>query len=550
MNKNRFLIIYNLIFKTYPKLSVFSLIFVILTVLLELPLPLFTMYFIDTIIPGKNLYALHAMGIILVLLLFTNTIVNYLRTYFSILLSQKVTMENGLKALNNLLNCNYQFVQNNSTGYWYVRVIQDTQDIGNAFENLVNVITQFFTFLIGLVLTFYFCWQLGFAIILLIPFYILSLKFLNPKIKSQNIIVKDKGANLGGLFEESLSNLIEIKTLFLEKIKHKQVKQQWESAIDANINYIKLTTITSLTANFIASIGSIAVLWFGGFLVISNSLTLGKLIALNRFLGYVISPLRGFMGINQQLQRIFVSFDRLQEIAQFLNKTNSDPRKIFYDIKDQSICLENLSFAYNNSQKVFTNISAILPITNFTCFSAPSGYGKSTIFKLIAGLLVPEKGEIKINVYNKIEKDDIILVPQNALLFNASYVDNILLDRNISRNKVLEISECLELNDLISKLSNGIDTELGSLNGKISGGEKQRIALARAIVTDPYILLIDEMTSDIDVETERKIFLTLQKTRKDKITLFITHRETSLNFADSVIYLDKLLKENDNKIAN
>jgi ABC-type bacteriocin/lantibiotic exporter with double-glycine peptidase domain len=524
---------------------------IISSVLLDLPLPLLTMYFIDTIIPQQDVFRLHLIGLLLLGVLIVGTVIDYFRNYYSSLLSQKITQKTGMDALVNLIRSDYQQIQNDTTGYWFMRVVQDAQEIGVAFENIISIITQVFTFLLGLTLTFYFSWQLGVAVSILIPFYLLSFKYLNPRIRERDTNLKEINAKLSGLIEETIANIIEIKSLFLEKLKANQVRNKWDTTINVSMKYVVLTTLLSLAGNFVGSIGSITILWYGGYLVITKAITLGKLIALNRFLGYVISPIQGFMGINQQLQSIFVSYNRIRRISE-MSRQKSNTALIYEHNKSKGNMIEikDLSFAYDASGKkrVFDHLSLEIPLSGFTCLSAPSGFGKSTLFKLIAGILMAESGQIRICTERKIKNNDIILVPQNASLFSCDVLENILMGRDIAFDKVAESVHQLELDDFIKKLPDGYHTELGSLDGRVSGGEKQRVALVRAIVLDPYILLIDEMTSDIDVKTESKIFQSLKKGRKNKITIFITHRESTMDFADNII--DFSLRANMSEMRN
>lgn len=154
-------------------------------------------------------------------------------------------------------------------------------------------------------------------------------------------------------------------------------------------------------------------------------------------------------------------------------------------------------------------------------------------------MLIPDSGETTLQYTGKLNMKDVIVVSQGSSVFSDSFLNNLLLDRDIASDKINEVIEIVCLNKLILNLPKGLNTELGSLEGKISGGEKQRIAIARAIIAEPKILLIDEMTSEIDELTESEMFKALKEFRKDKITLFISHRESTLKHAEKIIELAK-----------
>lgn len=539
MDRKNIRIIVSIVFKSYPKLSIISLLAVIGTVILELPMPLFTMYFIDHVIPDKNLFQLHYLGGILLLILIVGLLMDYIREYFSSLLAQKIGCKLGLKALDGILHSNYLKIQENSSGYWLSRLTDDTQDISVAFDTLISIVTQILTFIMGICFTFYFSYKLGILIVLLVPLYIFILKKINPLIRKKDNASKEVNAKLTGLLEESIAKIIEIKTLFLENLRLKRSNKLWGESIHVNMNYIKLILLLGAFSNLISSIGSISILWYGGYMVITGILTLGELIALNRFLGYVISPIENILNLNKQLQSIFVSNSRIQEIISLKQTNLNADFKINSFAKSNKLIVKNLCYAYDKTNRIFDNFSLTTDLKNFTGFVAPSGYGKSTLFKIISGLLNQDSGETTLQYTGKLDTKDVIVVSQGSSVFSDTFLNNLLLERDIASDKINEIIEIVCLNKLISNLPKGLDTELGSLEGKISGGEKQRIAIARAIIAEPKILLIDEMTSEIDELTESKMFKALKEFRKDKITLFISHRESTLKHAEKIIELAK-----------
>ncbi|RPH32207.1 MAG: ABC transporter ATP-binding protein [Bacteroidales bacterium] len=534
--KNKYSVLFNIVFKSYPKLSIISLFAVIGTVILELPMPLFTMYFIDHVIPEKDIFQLHYLGGILFLILIVGLVMDYIREYFSSLLAQKISCKLGLKAVDGILNSSYLKIQENSTGYWLSRVTQDTQEISVAFDTLISVLTQFLTLVMGLCFTFYFSYKLGILIVFLIPIYIFVLKKINPILREKNNSSKEVHANLNGLLEESIAKIIEIKTLFIEALRLKRVKELWDKSIQIDINYLRFILLLGVFSNLISSMGSISILWYGGYMVITGALTLGELIALNRFLGYVISPIEGIMNLNKQFQSIFVSNNRLQEIVSLKQTEQLSVIKTKSFAERNKLIVNNLKFSYE-SKEIFNNLSFSANLNTLTGFIAPSGYGKSTLFKIISGLLTPDSGEIILENTEKIDKNDIIIVSQGSSVFSDTFIKNLILDRDISPDRINEIIEIVSLDKLLASLPQGLNTELGSLEGKISGGEKQRIAIARAIIADPKILLIDEMTSEIDEFTEAKMFKSLKEFRKNKITLFISHRKSTLEHAENIIDL-------------
>ena len=501
-------------------------------------MPLFTKYFIDSILPAGDLNKLNILGLLLLGILIFGQIVDFIRAIFSSLLSQKISWKLGLNAFKKLLNCDYQKIQRNQSGYWFSRILNDAFDLGDAFENIVQILTNLLLFIVGIGFTFYFSIELGIAITFLIPIYIIVIKKLNPKIRERNKEAREANAKLSGLLDETVSRIIEVKTLFIEALKVNQINTTWSNAINVVMKNIKLVSLSNVIGNTIASLGTISILWYGGHLVINGKLSIGELIALNSFLGYVISPLEGLMNINQQIQSIFVAFGRIKEIEKMDLSIENNLPKIIHNKVSNKLIIHDLNFNYTENDKIFKDYNLEFELKNFTCISSPSGRGKSTLLKILSGLLTPSSGNIEFQTTSNTHKNsEIILIPQNALIFSDTFWNNIKLNRNINDEDIISVVNNMQLDDVVNRMPHGYDTNLGAFNGSISGGEKQRIAIARAIVTDPEILLIDEMTSEIDEETENKIFSELRKLRKDKITIFVTHRKSSFSNADKIITL-------------
>ncbi len=212
--------------------------------------------------------------------------------------------------------------------------------------------------------------------------------------------------------------------------------------------------------------------------------------------------------------------------------------KVIPNKTNNKLVIKNLNFGYAENEKIFKNYHLDIELKEFTCINSPSGHGKSTLLKILSGLLIADSGNIEFHLEpNSSNNSQIVLIPQNALIFSDTLWNNIKLYRNIHDNDIVSVINNMQLKEVVEKMPDGYDTDLGAFNGSISGGEKQRIAIARAIVTDPAILLIDEMTSEIDEETEGRIFSALRKLRKNKITIFVTHRKSSFSNADKVITL-------------
>jgi ATP-binding cassette, subfamily C, bacteriocin exporter len=526
-------------FGIYPRLSIISFFIIVFSILLDLPLPLLTIYFIDHVLTGKDIHLLNMVGAGLLVFLFLKIAIEFTKSYLNILLSEKIIMKYGIETFKNCLNSYYLSLIAKPSGYWVNRIQNEPQSISQIFRTIIEILNMSITFIVGIVLIFYFSYNLGILVLIILPFYGGAIFIMGPKIKKQHLFIKEERSKLSGFLEESMNGLEILKVLVAENFKLSELKANWKKLVDANIRMTVLISINNLIASSFASLAPIGVLWYGGYLVISGSLSLGVVIGINKFLSYVFRPISSMMNINAQLQDSFTSLDRLDEIINFpKEKLNGQHVTIK---SDSNIRINNLRFSYD-SRKIFDNLNLDIKGGKTTAILGSSGCGKSTIFKLMVGLLQSQDGIIRIedNNINEINvkslREQVCLIPQNAYMFSGNLAYNIKLGNN-GRDIDNSLFEVTGINKFINELSDRLDHDIGSRGLKISGGQRQRIALARALLREPKILLMDEVTSEIDLETEKEIIEKLIELRKGKTTVIVAHGIAAVRKADDIIVM-------------
>ena len=226
--------------------------------------------------------------------------------------------------------------------------------------------------------------------------------------------------------------------------------------------------------------------------------------------------------------------------------------KLSYENKSKSkiqfkkyLKLENITFAYLRKKKILRNINLIIKKNSMVSIIGKSGTGKTTLINIILGLITPQKGTIyfdnktvKLNNYNWQKK--IGYVAQDVFIMDESIKNNILFGRklNYSKRKINNLIKSLDLDDLIKNLDNGINTKVGDKGSRISGGEKQRIGIARALLSDPELLILDEATASLDAETEEKIIKNIKRNYKKTTIINVSHRQIPIKYSDKIIRLD------------
>ena len=318
--------------------------------------------------------------------------------------------------------------------------------------------------------------------------------------------------------------------------------------IQSGFRNVVTSTAAGSTSQFLEQLSGLVVLWVGASLVLRGELTLGQLIAFRILAGNVTSPLLRMANLWQNFQETSLSLERLADIVdhpQELEITGEQKPPIPPLVGE--VTYSGVSFRFAESgPKQLENISFSIPAGSFVGVVGSSGSGKSTMLKLLTRLYEPEEGIIRVDG-NDISKVDLYslraqigVVPQDSLLFDGSVLSNIALTRpDASFEEVVLASQVACAHEFIESMPSGYNSSVGERGAGMSGGQRQRMAIARMILRRPRLLVLDEATSALDVDTERRLTANLMELYKDSSVFFITHRLASLKAADLILVMDK-----------
>jgi ATP-binding cassette subfamily B protein len=294
----------------------------------------------------------------------------------------------------------------------------------------------------------------------------------------------------------------------------------------------------------VASFGTLALLWMGSVMIAEGTLTLGSLMAFYTMLGYFLSPIQNVMELQNTLQAAVVAAGRLRDILDRTKEnTASDAQKASF--RNGDIIVENVSFRYGNRFLVLDDLSASIRQGESTAIVGPSGCGKTTVTKLLMGFYTPEQGAVRIGGQDvrTVDLEDlrrnVAYVPQDVTMFTDTIRNNLLLgnSKEISDAQieaVLEAAGC----DFVKDMPFGLDTLLEENGSNISGGQRQRLAIARALLRNPAILVLDEATSALDTMSERKLQKSLKHFDPTMTVIMVAHRLNSIRNCDRILVLD------------
>ncbi|HHE38169.1 MAG TPA: ABC transporter ATP-binding protein, partial [Candidatus Cloacimonetes bacterium] len=402
--------------------------------------------------------------------------------------------------------------------------------------------------------------SLRLTLLAIIPMPVLTVVIIifGKKIHARFKKVQKTFATMSGKVQESISGIRVVKVFVQEEAELKKVAHSARDYVKDNIALVRIHGLFHPFLFLIIAISMGIVLIFGGESTILGTISMGEFIAFFSYLGMFVWPAIAVGWLVNLYQRGKASLIRLNSIFEIepeIIDENAD-----YSIKELKgkIEVKNLSFSYGERMEenlpnfknlanlsIFENISFDLNIGKTLAIVGKTGCGKTTLIDLITRIYNPPKNSIFIDdreLYDiplEILRKNIITVPQDIFLFSDSIANNISLAKpEVDKYFIEEVARYSQVYDEILEFENGFETVIGERGVTLSGGQKQRIAIARALLTDPNILILDDALSAVDTKTEKKILELLIKIRKDKTTIIIAHRISSLQHADKVIVLD------------
>ncbi len=345
---------------------------------------------------------------------------------------------------------------------------------------------------------------------------------------------------------DSLLNFETVKYFTNEEHEAQRFDQALKAYENAAVKSQLSLTLLNIGQGAIISIGLVVVLIMAANGVKTGQFTIGEFVLVNSLLIQIYLPLNFLGFVYREIKQSLVDMEKMFEVIATSTEVSDEEHALPLHIKKGMIEFENVSFHYAANRPILKNISFTVPAGTTTAIVGSSGAGKSTISRIIFRFYDVIEGTVKIdgqdirNIQQKSLRNNIGVVPQDTVLFNDTIEYNISYgDPKADKNAIVEAAKLAQINDFINNLPEGYNAEVGERGLKLSGGEKQRVAIARTILKNPPILLLDEATSALDSHTEREIQSSLDTIAQGRTTIVIAHRLSTVTNADQIIVLDK-----------
>ncbi len=503
---------------------------------------------IDDVIGEKRYEWVPYLALLVVAVVSIKGMLQFLHGFFGGRLGNKVAYNMRNALYHKLQYLSFQYYDKAKTGDLMSRLTADLeairQFIGFGFAQILNLVLMVG---FGTTMMLIIDWKLTLISLITIPFLALTAIRFESKIHPAFRVMRKAMSNLTTAVQENITGVRTVKSFAREPYEVEKFSLRNEeykaNQIDAAHIWARYFPVMEL----FACLCIVILIGAGGFFVIRGSLTLGELVAFSSLIWYIIGPMWmiGFH-INNYTQSK-ASGERILEILHhYVNVKNKENAIVLHPDRVQGhVKFENVTFAYPEKQPALYNLNIDAPAGSVIGLLGGTGSGKTTVIQLLMRAYNVKEGRILLDGHDISDLDleslrrQIGIVFQETFLFSASIRNNIAYgQRDVSMDEIVRAAKLAQAHDFIMELPLGYDTIVGERGLGLSGGQKQRIAIARALLKNPKILVLDDATSAVDMETEHEIQTGLREVMKGRTTFIIAHRISSLKHADEIIVLD------------
>ncbi len=517
--------------------------------LLSLASPFLLQVLTDDVLVQSDTRMLTTIAIAVIIVTFVTSSISWVQSSLIAHFSQRLQLGLVLEFGRQLLQLPLSYYEARRSGEIVSR-LRDIEQINQLITQVVITLpSRFFIAIISFAFMIFYSWKLTIVSILVAAVMSISTVVFQPSLQQKTREVLIKEAEAQGVLVETFKGALTLKTTAAAPQFWDELQERFSRVTRLTLATVQIGIINSSFSGFVAGIGSITLLWFGGNLVIDpiEHLSIGQLLAFNAMNANFVSLISTIITFADKFVFIKTAVQRLTEVIDTPPENKGDGKKPFAQIQQSDdITFKNVSFHYVGRIDLLDDFSLTIPGGKVVALVGKSGCGKSTLAKLIAGLYPLQTGNVRIGIYNLSDlplecvRQQVVLVPQEAHFWSRSIIENFRLGAPYATfEQIVKACQITDADSFISNLPDKYQTVLGEFGANISGGQRQRLAIARAIVTDPPVLILDESTAGIDPLTESQVLERLFQHRFGKTTILITHRPKVVNRADWVVLLDQ-----------
>ncbi len=537
--------------RRYPALASGMMACAVLGTLSVVVFPKVTQWLVDEIRPGGHPARLAPLAWLALGTFFAQQLLNALRIYINNVFEQKVIFDLRSDLYAHIQRLPLGWFDNRATGDLMTRILEDVNSVERVLIDGIEqgVIAVLQIAVVVVMLLHYSAWL---TLVALSPLPFLIAGALAYTLTAHKRYKQQRVASsaMNSLLHDNLAGIRQIKTYVREDEEHRRFNAVSDRLQQATLVIMRTWSVYNPSMNFFTNAGQVLVLVFGGRAVLAGRIDLGVFVALLQLVGFLYEPIRQLHSLNQLVQagraaggRVFEIMDTPTEAADEAPRGEAGREEAAGITGD--VRFANVGFSYDEERPVLKNITLHAPAGQTVALVGPTGAGKSTLVNLLTRFYEFDSGDIEIDDRPLTEipraqlRAAVGLVTQESFLFNGTVRDNLRLGRpGATDAELFAAAEAANARGFIERLEKGLDTVVGERGIKLSVGEKQRVSIARALLKDPPILILDEATASVDTQTERAIQVALDRLMHGRTSFVIAHRLSTVRRADQILVME------------
>lgn len=534
------------LYKPYIKNIVVITLCMVVSAAISTILPLLSKNIVDKGLIENNFSLLIKLVLASIFLVLADQGIGFLEIRYRLYVSLMIPYELSKKAFKHTMKLDMKYFNSTNYGEIMNNLDMDVENISKiADSSIFFIITQVFKIIGGVIGLFLIDWKLTLVVLAIIPVKYKVVKILAKKKQEHFIKYMEVRQEYSSWYGDTLSGVKELKLMGLERMKTGEFIKQQRKLFkeEISINILDKLNEVSETVMFEIITGLLYIL--GAYFIIGAKFTVGGLMAFITYSAYVTTPISAVLDIGYDFSNIIPSAKRFFKFIDMEpeESTQAGKKRVTCDMIEGNIKVENLSFAYEDGKEILNNISFQINKGEKIAIIGSNGSGKTTIINLLLRVLKPTSGKIYIDdididsISLKDYRKLISVVNQNPYLFNTTIKDNILPGSK-DYEKVYSSVKEIRIEDFIESLPEKYETIVGVNGANISGGQKQKIAMARAIAKDSKIMILDEATSNYDIESELSVIELILNRLVDRTVIMVTHKTQVLEVVDKIIFIE------------
>lgn len=535
--------------RPYRKEALYALVTLTIVVVFDLLIPFLTQRIIDSGIGKKDMVMIRNTAGLMILATMMSAILAVANNIFSVRVALKTSCDLRDGLFRKVQELSFGDIDHFQTGGILVRLTSDINQVQQVFLTFLRIGTRAPLLMIGsIIFLFLTNTSLASMMLIILPFALFVTYWFAVRLQPLFSRVQKKLDRLNTVLQENLSGMRVVKSFVRDAYENERFETANQDLMEKNTRVMQITSLLMPILTLLANFAVVSAIWFGGRSVIGGNMTVGQIVAFINYLTTTMFPLGLIAMAIGLVSAANASAERINEIFEIEPQVRDIENAAELIIHQGRVCFENVSFQYNHHEQtpVLRDINFCAEASKTIAILGATGSGKSTLLNLIARLYDVTGGRISIDGIDirDVKQESLWkqmgIVLQETILFSGSIAENIRFGNlEADFSEVVEAAKNAQAHEFIMNLADGYDSKVAQRGSNLSGGQKQRIAIARALLMQPRILLLDDATSSVDVETESKIQDALQKVMKNCTSFVVAQRISTVLTADKIIIMDR-----------